>query len=426
MMTRAVKIPAEASPETDQTPVRVVLCGEVNSGKSTVLNALMRGPVLPDLFGTKERPFIHVRTGDTAAQVVHGRDGSESTHDGLSDAVLQAAESCEIIGTSEHLAGLEIVEMPFLNERDITDEQIAYVESADIIIWTTIASQAWRLSEKTILDRCENRSSLAIMVVSRGDKLRSDEDREKLMGRLERETGDYFRDIVMMHGKDTLIAAAAEDDEAWETTAAPVLLTYLREMAEEVRDAKASALAAMVSLTSEAMDDGEMTAEIVQLKPDPETETLEAQPQEDSAFAVIAEIPEDDAPIEEKAENSPLLPAKARTALEELLPALHGCTAVGLVALDGNDEVEFLRGSEEDWAELGAACISMHLAAKEIEPAATQEPLLSHMALKSHQFIMQSFPRKKALMFMLASSARMNHGIARTAFSRLVRAYEAR
>ena len=189
-------------------------------------------------FGEKTRPFIHIRHGADVSVTARFAGGREEQLDAMSADVLKEAEACNLVTDADHLKGFEIVEMPFLNERDIRDDQIAFVESADLLVWTTIASQAWRLSEKTILDRCEKRPRAAVLVVSRTDKLRSDVDREKLRSRMERETADYFRSIVMMRGKDVVIDASASDDDAWIDTAAPELLQHLRGLGDEVRAAQ--------------------------------------------------------------------------------------------------------------------------------------------------------------------------------------------
>jgi len=424
-------------------PIRVAICGEVNSGKSTLVNALLKGRVLPDLFGKKTRPYIHIRPGETARPMARLRDGTETELEALNAEDLADAEACELTQAVDYLDGLEIIEAPFLNERDITDEQIAFVESADILVWVTIASQAWRLSEKTILDRCEKRPKAAVLVISRADKLRSDTDREKLMGRMERETGDYFKTIVMMHGKDTLIEAAAQDDDVWETVGAPKLLDHLHRLADEVRQQQHAALAAVQALSEDAIEDEAPEEEITAAEDIPEKEASESaeivvidpskppsrlqvamakakdepEPQPVGETAVQAEV----AAVAE----TPKISDAARQQLSALLPALHGCLAVGLAPLsDSEAETEFLKGEGEDWPEMGAVCRSMHQADMQLDPGTGGAGLQSHLTLSSHQLITQSFPKRGVALFMLTPTARMNHGIARTAFARLSRAVE--
>ena len=439
-MTNLAKIP-DGPVDAATRPLRVAICGEVNSGKSTVANALLRARKLPDLFGTKARPFIHIRSGEDAAIKAVYSDGREETVDELTSEAAKDAQRCDIVAKSPHLEGFEFIEMPFLNERDITDEQVAQVESADLLIWTTIASQAWRLSEKTILDRCEKRPEAAILVVSRADKLRSDEDRSKLMSRMERETGDYFRNIVMMRGKDVIIDAAADDDEAWDNTGAPEILSYLQTLGEEVRGAKARAIQAVEMIAADAGQDEDeaeedadtKTAEVVELDPSRTKSPLGALAQA-VAQAKGVELTEDgDAPskpaapakeVSTEVPASPDLSPQARSKLEALMPALHGCAAVGIAPLGSDDEVEFLKGSADDWPSVGEVCKAMYDADAQLDPAAAGEPLQCHMSLRHHQIMTQCYPRKGAAVFMIAPTARMNHAIARTAFQRLTKAIE--
>lgn len=478
-MTSLAEITPDTQEGTDIMPLRVAICGEVNSGKSTVVNAILKGCVLPDLFGGKTRPFIHIRQGDTPSLTARYAGGDDVEIDAMSSEALQEAEACALVTDAAHFAGLEIIEVPFLNERTLTDEQVAFVESADLLVWTTIASQAWRLSEKSILDRCEKRSKAAVLVVSRADKLRSDADREKLMNRMQRETSDYFREIVMMHGKDTVIEAAAEDDETWQLTGAPALLGHLQKLAGEVRDRKAAAIAAVEALADEQHetddDDQEpFDAKVVPLsRPRVETglgaladavqiakssdstaKTVEddtavvdeesAEPVEEELVIEAAEADDAGASVAETVEpvepdeltedgeppvftaipDTPRISDAARRQIETLLPALHGCSAVGLSPLGDSDEVEFFKGDAADWAEIGPACKAMYAADARLGGGAPGETIQAHVTLRGSQLLTQNYPRKGLTLFMIAPSARMNHALARTAFQRLTRTLE--
>lgn len=483
-MTSLAKITPDSQDDAAMKPIRVVICGEVNSGKSTVVNAILKGRVLPDLFGGKTRPFIHIRSGDADALTARYAGGKETALDAMTSDALQEAEACEFVSGADQLAGFEFIEMPFLNERTLSDDEIAFVEAADIIVWTTIASQAWRLSEKSILDRCERRPEAAVLVVSRADKLRSKADREKLLSRMERETGDYFREIVMMHGKDSIVEAAGTDAAKWETTGAPELLGHLERLSVEVREKQAAALSAVEELAESQFDAAEdadeepapvSTANVVPLarptqvaepvvEPEPVAEaepdthaeaglgaladavamakgkvvapvTVEAdtptEPEaevEETPEPVVEAEPIEAQAVEEPAfteiPDEPKVPSSARAKIAELLPVMHGCSAVGFAPLGNESETEFLKGDAATWSEIGPACRNMYAADAKLDPQTAGEPILSHVTLRSHQFLTQSYPRKGVVLFMIAPTARMNHALARTAFQRLSRTLE--
>jgi len=170
--------------------VRIVICGEVNSGKSTVLNGLLRQNVLPDFFGAAVRPYILVTQGETAKCGILRDGGEEEEVETFEGCDFSDSSMCMVVSDRDHLSGFEIVEVPYLNEKQIPDDMVDLISSADILIWTTIASQAWRLSEKTILDKLENRPKRSVLAVSRADKLRNDADRARMRERLARETPD--------------------------------------------------------------------------------------------------------------------------------------------------------------------------------------------------------------------------------------------
>ena len=270
------------------------------------------------------------------------------------------------------------------------------------------------MSEKSILDRCEKRPKAAVLVISRTDKLRSDGDREKLRSRVERETSDYFRSIVMMRGKDVVIDASAGDEDAWIDTAAPELLQKLRELGAEVRTAQADALAAMTAL-ADANAEAEVEPEGAKIVPLHEpAEPVPTGLAMAMAKARAHQTPAASAESAEPVTDAPSFSGDARSRLAALMPALHGCDAVGIAPLGDDGAVEFLKGQSADWPEIGTACRSMYRAEVKLDPEAADEPLQSHMSLNRHQLITQSYPRRGLTLFMIAPTARMNHGIART------------
>ena len=214
-------------------PLRIAICGEVRSGKSTLLNALMRGRAIPDNLGAARRPVIRVRHGAADVTVTRDADGHESRADGIDpDALGTDAAGIDLTVTAPHLEGIELIEVPLTRAEELTEAERDLVAGADALVWVTIASQAWRLTEKTLvdclLDGMEDEApSRRILAVSRGDKLRSDGDRTKLGRRLSRETSDLFEDIVFLDGAPTTLNGAMRDRTAWDRTGAPALLARL-------------------------------------------------------------------------------------------------------------------------------------------------------------------------------------------------------
>ena len=376
--------------------VRVVICGEVNSGKSTVLNGLLRQKVLPDFFGEAVRPYILVTQGETSRRGIVRGSGEEETVETFEGCDFSDSSMCMVVSEYDHLAGFEIVEVPFLNEKHVPDDMVQLISSADILVWTTIASQAWRLSEKTILDKLENRPKRSVLVVSRADKLRNDADRARMRARLARETPDYFQDIVFFHGASKSLEMAAHDEDAWQSTATPRLIEVLEGMAKSV------------------FEEREASA--------PVEEPARVAPTNVVSLPVAPRVP---APKPAPVRPTPtLISQKSADELMTVLEALHGCSAVGVVSISDAEKVDLLHGPEVAWRSMGTYCSKTIEVMARFEPAKSNETMNSHLSTRGHQVLIQSFPRADICLFMVAATERMNSSIARMAFTRLCRTYE--
>ena len=383
--------------EDDSGTVRVVICGEVNSGKSTVLNGLLRQKILPDFFGEAQRPYIFVSKGESSRCGILRDGGDEETVETFEGCDFSDSSMCVVVSEHDHLAGFEIVEVPYLNEKHIDDDVVELVASADILIWTTIASQAWRLSEKTILDKLENRPKHAVLAVSRADKLRSDADRERMRERLARETPDYFEDIVFFHGASKNLEKAVTDDDAWQTTAAPKLAEILGNLAETVRENREASPSEAAAPVAKAPTNV-VSLHVAPREPQPKAEPSRPTPS--------------------------LISQKSADALIEVLGAMHGHSTVGVSSMSDPSKVDLLHGAEELWGGIGAYCAKTIEVMSQVEPAQSNESLNSQLATRRHQILVQSYPRADICLFMVAGSDRMNSSIARMAFTRLCRSYE--
>ena len=215
--------------------LKVVICGEVSSGKSTLLNILLRSRVLPDNLGATRRPPVTVISGASGGTERRRRDAHLLTLVNTAEA-LREAGAIEIRTDLAHLDGVELIELPLTTAGALTPAQRATIGAADALIWVTIGSQAWRLSERKILDELrEIRPSRALIVLSRADKLRPGGDREKIIERVRRESGAYFADVLCLGATRQLLERAAQCDAAWTETGGPDLVGRLLAWRDEVR-----------------------------------------------------------------------------------------------------------------------------------------------------------------------------------------------
>lgn len=196
---------------------RIVVAGEFGTGKSSVINAMLRRPFLPFDIGATNRPLIslyHARDTGIVVTPWSGAPFEVATFDAIPD--MGDVQGLAIRTPMPHLEGVEIVELPFHHDGVVEDGVIEVMATANLLVWVTIASQAWRLTEKAVVERlppeCRARSVLAL---SRADKLRSAADRAKIEARIRRECGALFSEVVFMQAGSSLLGDCASSDAHW-------------------------------------------------------------------------------------------------------------------------------------------------------------------------------------------------------------------
>jgi hypothetical protein len=177
---------------------RVVVLGESNAGKTSLVNLLLDQALLPEsVVANTRRPMV-LRFAETvlATGITHSgrldlrRDGIEP-HDG------STLESLEIGLPSERLASFDLVDTPALSTSVQLDP--LRLGAADLLLWCTVATQAWKESERRLWMTISGRHRrYAILVATHEDSLRDDEDRRKIRARLTAETAECFRAIALV------------------------------------------------------------------------------------------------------------------------------------------------------------------------------------------------------------------------------------
>lgn len=205
---------------------RIVIAGEFSSGKSSVANLLLRRPILLPSVGLNHGPLIHVRHGHPPATTVEMSDGTREDVPNM-DAALRREQvsAIEITTPISTLSNCEIIEMQAPSSGAPGRAWIDLASSADMLIWCTIASQAWRLSEKECAERLpEQLRNNAVLAVTRSDLLRSASDVDKIEKRLIQDAGAFFRDLVFVHAGGSTVAQL-HDDDIWKASGGETLVS---------------------------------------------------------------------------------------------------------------------------------------------------------------------------------------------------------
>ncbi len=227
---------APLSPNPPKAPTktrkpRVALMGEFSAGKSTLANVLLGAAPLPVRVTATRLPPVWISHGAGAAVMVD-HDGKE-TPVAPEDIASVPLETTRLLRLQQEAAILElcdIIDMPGISDPNMPPSVWqSLIEEVDHVVWCTHATQAWRQSEAAVWQMFgEDLPGASLLLVTQIDKLRNDRDRGRVLARLRKETGSFFRDVF---GVSLLQAVDANEDlEAWQTSGAGVFVERLVEL----------------------------------------------------------------------------------------------------------------------------------------------------------------------------------------------------
>lgn len=425
-------------------PIRVVVAGEVNSGKSSVINALLRKEVLPDFFGLEQRPVVELVYAAEPFVEATERDGGETRPFAHIDDIpdLSKIEQLKLGLDLETLVGLEINEITMEDDCDPEEAQLLCIAAADILIWTTIASQAWRLSEKTILESVEDIAPKhSILTVTRTDKLRSASDMDKLSGRLDREASPSFDEIIYMHASSTMIEKSGGCDKSWTDTNGRVVFSTLGTFRDKIihaesqpsNEAEEKPHAAQIAIvSSEADADDEFVDEEIAVEAEQEVEVevedvAPAAPTIETVMAATSRVTDDvaaaqtdegDDDVSEPEIAEPESPVSGCDELAAIVAATNGVLHCAVVKA-ANAELCWNGCANDDDLEnaINASHNLMQKARTGFDDADGDGSIQIRAAEQNWQI--GYFANQDLLLMLICDSRVINAGIAKTVFDRL-------
>lgn len=176
-------------------PLRLVVLGEYNSGKTSVTGLILGKGLLP--VNVLSNTGIPVHIGHGAEPALYGIDqnGISIRIDGADDDPL----------TDLAYQAIDIrLPLPWLQTHQILDTPATmtpalYAADADIVLWCTVATRAWTESERNLWSAMPPRvQKNAILVATHKDSFYSDEDCDQVLRRLHDMTAGLFRRVVLV------------------------------------------------------------------------------------------------------------------------------------------------------------------------------------------------------------------------------------
>jgi hypothetical protein len=181
---------------------RVVVIGEFNSGKTTLVNALVGAPVLAASFTTHTAHTTVVAFASRPAVSVEttARKRLPSAWDRIGEHAPQDVRRLHVGVPLQRLKGLSVIDTSGLGFADGESDAAGSLQAcrnADVVIWCTPAMQAWKASEeRTWLALPEGVRARGLLAVTFADGIGSPADLDRLMRRLETEAGPHFYRVV--------------------------------------------------------------------------------------------------------------------------------------------------------------------------------------------------------------------------------------
>ena len=229
----------EATAEPSATPgkdrPRVALMGEFSAGKSTLSNLLLGRAAVPVNVTATQLPPVWLSYGEDAPFTVD-LNGDEHPLDleNLEEVSVKGTNHIRIFHTSERLQEFDLIDMPGISDPNMAaDVWQRVIHNANVVIWCSHATQAWRQSEAAVWSTMpEALYQRSILLLTRMDRILSERDRMRVIKRVESETKGLFREVLPV----SLIRALESEPgtQAWAESGADDLLELLGDLVDEV------------------------------------------------------------------------------------------------------------------------------------------------------------------------------------------------
>lgn len=213
---------------------RVALMGEFSAGKSTLSNLLLDKSALPVNVTATQLPPVWISYGDDTPYRLSIEGQEENVDPSLDGVSVADTRYIRVFHEAKFLEHCDLIDMPGISDPNMAaDVWQRVIHEADIVIWCSHATQAWRQSEAAVWGTLPPALyDKSLLLLTRMDRILSERDQKRVIKRVENETQGLFRKVLPV----SLIKAidAGGDADAWVASGADDLITSLMDLVDEV------------------------------------------------------------------------------------------------------------------------------------------------------------------------------------------------
>ena len=242
---------------------KFALMGEFSAGKSTLLNFILGDDYCPTKITATHLPAIWLTNADepSDALAISVDRSRKQIENPILDAEQLAGLALLCIKLNRPgLSQFDIIDTPGISDPSLLTDNLALVAGyCDFVLWCTHATQAWRQSEHAAWSRLPKRlRKNSILVVTRTDKLNSENDVLRVKRRLFKETKGLFRAIVMLSTPQAAMAhrnpGHPDHDRLWVTSGGEAFVAAMSKSLLNVRQRRETKLMEKISTMLPAAD----------------------------------------------------------------------------------------------------------------------------------------------------------------------------
>ena len=244
---------ALAHAERLSNAVNIGFAGEFGAGKSSLANMLAGADILPTGPQHLKLPLVIVAYADVPETTVGWWDKEPIVYSGIA-LEKAAADNPDFISVGLNTPALQEISLFDLPGTGALDESykptLDLLKFVDCAIWCTNGTNAWRETERHLWSHVpQELRANSVLAVTHADLPPVRDALDRVVGRLNKEKGDFFRSVVPI-GTPVAVRAMAQEPEPdfdlWENCGGQELAEQVLQIASDRRNADLKAARAEI------------------------------------------------------------------------------------------------------------------------------------------------------------------------------------